>query len=181
VTNAIKVTTAGELLAETEAEDRALLNRAARAYDLHPVIKQFGTWAVTEYGLECLARYYPIAMEQLYEDGAEGWPLHMAGKKWVEMCDVLEALYWARKRLAQTRYQRDHAKKATPQKKGLGLRFAILRRDGYRCQICGKTAADGASLEVDHKHPKSRGGKNDPANLWVLCFDCNRGKGANDL
>lgn len=56
------------------------------------------------------------------------------------------------------------------------LRFQVFKRDGYRCQICGATAQDGARLEIDHKHPVSRGGGNEPGNLWTLCFDCNRGK-----
>lgn len=56
------------------------------------------------------------------------------------------------------------------------LRFQVLKRDGYRCQLCGATAADGARLEVDHKVPRARGGTDDESNLWVLCLPCNRGK-----
>ncbi len=55
-------------------------------------------------------------------------------------------------------------------------RFVILRRDEYRCQLCGKGATHGVALEIDHKTPVSKGGKNDPENLWTLCFDCNRGR-----
>lgn len=63
----------------------------------------------------------------------------------------------------------------------LSLRFQILKRDSYRCQLCGRSAQDGARLEVDHKHARSRGGTNDPTNLWTLCFECNRGKRAEEL
>jgi len=58
------------------------------------------------------------------------------------------------------------------------LRFEILKRDNYRCQMCGITAKDGATLEIDHIHPVSKDGTNDPENLQVLCRDCNAGKGA---
>jgi len=58
------------------------------------------------------------------------------------------------------------------------LRFEILKRDDYRCQMCGDTAKEGAKLEVDHIHPVSKGGSNNPDNLQVLCRDCNAGKGA---
>ena len=58
------------------------------------------------------------------------------------------------------------------------LRFEILKRDDYRCQMCGVTAKDGATLEIDHIHPVSKGGTNEPDNLQVLCRDCNAGKGA---
>lgn len=58
----------------------------------------------------------------------------------------------------------------------LALRFTVFRRDGYACQICGRTAQDGVKLEVDHKQPRAKGGSDDEHNLWTLCFDCNRGK-----
>lgn len=64
---------------------------------------------------------------------------------------------------------------------GLALRFAILKRDGYRCQICGVSAAEGARLEVDHKIARVRGGSDHPTNLWTLCFECNRGKRDSEL
>lgn len=64
---------------------------------------------------------------------------------------------------------------------GNALRFAILKRDGYRCQICGANAANGTALEVDHRHPVARGGTNDPANLWTLCATCNNGKSDSSL
>ena len=56
------------------------------------------------------------------------------------------------------------------------LRFRILKRDDYRCQICGDTAQDGAKLEIDHIHPVSKGGNNNTSNLQVLCRECNAGK-----
>lgn len=60
-------------------------------------------------------------------------------------------------------------------------RFQILKRDGYRCQLCGRSAEDGVKLEVDHKTPRAKGGSNDQSNLWTLCYDCNRGKHTHDL
>lgn len=55
-------------------------------------------------------------------------------------------------------------------------RFAILKRDNYRCQICGATSAQGVALQVDHKLAVTNGGTNDPRNLWTLCDRCNNGK-----
>jgi uncharacterized protein with PIN domain len=52
----------------------------------------------------------------------------------------------------------------------------VLARDGYRCQYCGITVADGATLEVDHKVPLSRGGSDRVSNLIAACRDCNRSK-----
>jgi len=56
------------------------------------------------------------------------------------------------------------------------VRFQILKRDNYACQMCGATATDGAKLEVDHIIPVSKGGQNNEENLQVLCRDCNIGK-----
>lgn len=58
------------------------------------------------------------------------------------------------------------------------LRYDILQRDGFRCQLCGATQADGAKLHVDHIIPVSKGGKTVPENLRTLCEECNIGKGA---
>jgi hypothetical protein len=65
----------------------------------------------------------------------------------------------------------------------LALRFATLKRDKYRCRLCGTTAEDGdhVRLEVDHRIARANGGTDEPGNLWTLCFSCNRGKGTQAL
>lgn len=60
-------------------------------------------------------------------------------------------------------------------------RYEIMKRDGFRCQVCGRSSQDNVVLEIDHKTPYSRGGMTSPDNLHTLCRDCNRGKGADDL
>lgn len=59
------------------------------------------------------------------------------------------------------------------------VRMQVLERDGARCSCCGRTAADGVAIHVDHiKNRKSHPHLAlDPANLQVLCGDCNHGKG----
>lgn len=56
------------------------------------------------------------------------------------------------------------------------LRYDVMKRDGFRCQLCGRSASDGVTLEVDHIIPVSKGGKTVMSNLQTLCWDCNRGK-----
>jgi len=56
------------------------------------------------------------------------------------------------------------------------LRYEILKRDGFKCQLCGATAQDGAKLHVDHIIPVSKGGKTEESNLRTLCDQCNLGK-----
>lgn len=62
-----------------------------------------------------------------------------------------------------------------------GLRFLVLKRDKYRCCLCGASGTDGARLEVDHKIALVKWGKTELSNLWTLCRPCNGGKGARDL
>lgn len=55
------------------------------------------------------------------------------------------------------------------------VRFAVLRRDGFRCVYCGATAAE-KKLHVDHVYPRSHGGSDDMENLVASCDECNIGK-----
>ena len=51
-------------------------------------------------------------------------------------------------------------------------RKAILHRDNYTCQCCGKR---NCRLEVHHIKFKSQGGTDDEENLITLCEDCHKG------
>jgi ATP adenylyltransferase len=59
------------------------------------------------------------------------------------------------------------------------LRYLALKAAGGRCQLCGVTK-DERPLDVDHIIPRARGGKNELANLQVLCSKCNRSKRDKD-
>ncbi len=48
------------------------------------------------------------------------------------------------------------------------LRTKVLRRDGWRCQVCGSMK----NLEVHHKVFRSRWGEDDEQNLITLCLEC---------
>lgn len=56
------------------------------------------------------------------------------------------------------------------------LRYDILKRDQFKCQICGYSQEDGVKLHVDHIVPVAKGGKTNRNNLRTLCEDCNLGK-----
>lgn len=56
------------------------------------------------------------------------------------------------------------------------LRYDVMKRDGFRCRLCGASQKDGVRLEVDHIRPVSKGGKTEMSNLRTLCERCNRGK-----
>jgi len=56
----------------------------------------------------------------------------------------------------------------------------LFARDRYRCQYCGRTAAElrpRESLTREHLIPMSRGGTNDWTNVVTACSPCNTRKG----
>lgn len=139
------------------------IERATRNWEMAPVVERHGQWAVTLYGVECVERGYFFPYDRVNE---LDWVEHMAKKAWCNMFDFVSALESARNKVKSGKAR---------------VRFLVLRRDGYRCQLCGAKASDGARLEVDHRHPRSKGGSDDLSNLWVLCWECNQGKSDLDL
>jgi 5-methylcytosine-specific restriction endonuclease McrA len=59
------------------------------------------------------------------------------------------------------------------------LRYEVMKRARYRCELCGVSATE-VALEVDHIQPRSLGGSDDLSNLQALCYRCNAMKGNQD-
>jgi rubredoxin len=57
-------------------------------------------------------------------------------------------------------------------------RYAILKRNNFRCRSCGRGVKEGVKLNVDHKIPVDWGVKEHYENneLQTLCEECNLGK-----
>lgn len=62
------------------------------------------------------------------------------------------------------------------------LRFRVLRRDSFRCVLCGRSPekVTGLILHVDHMIAWTKGGRTEYDNLRTLCEPCNLGKGDLD-
>ena len=58
------------------------------------------------------------------------------------------------------------------------LRYQVLKRDNFKCCICGASPAKNPSIElhIDHIIPWSKGGETLLENLQTLCSKCNLGK-----
>ena len=69
-------------------------------------------------------------------------------------------------------------KHKTPRNINLRLRYKVLKRDNFKCAICGRSPAKDINIElhVDHIMPYSKGGETVIENLQTLCSDCNLGK-----
>ncbi len=80
------------------------------------------------------------------------------------------------KRLKEAQEEFKKAKNNERSKMTDSLRYDVMKRDGFRCVLCGATAAEGAVLHVDHIRPVSKGGKTELYNLRTLCDRCNLGK-----
>lgn len=59
------------------------------------------------------------------------------------------------------------------------VRYEVLRRARFRCELCGISAEEKA-LEVDHITPKNQGGEDSINNYQALCYTCNAQKSDKD-
>lgn len=56
-------------------------------------------------------------------------------------------------------------------------RDAVLLRDQYTCQVCGKVTDE---LEVDHIKARAHGGGDELTNLRAICVPCHKVKTARE-
>jgi diadenosine tetraphosphate (Ap4A) HIT family hydrolase len=92
----------------------------------------------------------------------------------VRLCDEAISTYLQKRGAAVY----DHRRAALGYISG-SFRYEVLKRAGFRCELCG-ISADERAIEVDHILPRKRGGADDLTNLQALCFKCNANKGARD-
>lgn len=64
----------------------------------------------------------------------------------------------------------------------LRIRLRVLKRDHFKCVLCGRNPATDSMVElhIDHIFPFSKGGKTIEENLRTLCRECNLGKGNSE-
>jgi diadenosine tetraphosphate (Ap4A) HIT family hydrolase len=92
----------------------------------------------------------------------------------IRLCDDAISAYLQKRGTAVY----DHRRAALGYLPG-SLRYEVLKRAGFRCELCGISAEERA-IEVDHIVPRKHGGEDDLTNLQALCFRCNANKGARD-
>jgi 5-methylcytosine-specific restriction endonuclease McrA len=73
------------------------------------------------------------------------------------------------KRNADGLHQRKSRLKLAPDTY-VALRRQVLERDGWRCQLCGRSA----ELQIHHVRFRSRLGNDELNNLITLCVRCHR-------
>jgi predicted restriction endonuclease len=71
------------------------------------------------------------------------------------------------------RYDPDFVKKRELEDFTEAQKQAILKRDNYRCVVCGRARENGVELQVDHIKPKDQSGKATIENGETLCAQHN--------
>lgn len=61
---------------------------------------------------------------------------------------------------------------------GFNVREYLLEKWGRKCAYCG---AENIPLQVEHIHPKSKGGSNSVTNLTLACEPCNKKKNTHSI
>ncbi|GEM_PF-1715723 len=95
-----------------EELDKREMEARLKSFDMHggahpgpnekpmpSIITQFGTWAVTPFGVECLVYPYEIQWDSITDPitGDDYWLKHLANKEWVNLHDFANALHHGRK------------------------------------------------------------------------------------
>lgn len=129
-------------------------------YSLHAYAEHFGGWRGA---LQAFVEY----IEETNNDGQtfEEFPADMKDTK-AESIPYKET---------------ERIRHKTPRDVNYRLRFKIMRRDNFKCCICGNSPAKDPTIElhIDHIIPWAKGGETVLENLQTLCSICNLGK--NDL
>jgi len=79
-------------LIETVASGTMTLSEVIENFEISPIVKRFGQWVVTDYGLECLVINYPIEKERFNE---QDWVSHVSLKNWVILDEFIAAFDFA--------------------------------------------------------------------------------------
>lgn len=173
-------------------------------YDSSTLVERFGSWnnALLKAGLQI--RYHRIiTKEDLMRNLKNVWDKLRRQPKYLEMLkplsdysfgpyikrygswpNTLKAFSkWVNKGKKITEHPCliiPNVKKKTIKRRHIkdGLRYKVLKRDKFKCVLCGKSPVTDPKiiLHIDHIKPISKGGSETMKNLRTLCSECNLGK-----
>jgi len=143
------------------------MRRPVSKFSVQPYVSRFGSWS----------RALDVFGEWLHWGDPPWYEEARAAQRAEEEAAAARA---AEERRRDRRGDR-RAKGRKRRQPNLRQRFQVMRRDGFRCRICGRSPAShpGVQLDIDHIVPWSKGGETAIGNLQTLCSDCNQGKAAH--
>lgn len=92
---------------------------------------------------------------------------------WRSIRNLHETGFLIKVRKGIYRYDPEAAKQKELEDFSAKQKKIILKRDNYRCVVCGKGKKEGIELQIDHVKPKYLGGKSVIENGQVLCSQHN--------
>jgi hypothetical protein len=149
---------------------------------------KWGEWEWRDSLTILYKNYYEIDLEQINSTAEMlDWFFQCSEKDIAGLTQAFQDIFhpqknccsWGcEKTFSGSKLAREYAKGLKPVRNKMSpkLRYSILQRDEFKCKACGVTPNEGAKLHVDHIHPVSLGGSDDPSNLQTLCSVCNIGK-----
>lgn len=170
-------------------------------YSTTAIKKRFGKWkeAVTAAGLEAGSEQ-DIPVDELFDNLREVWmklgrqprkremvfplsrythnPYNRRFGGWLNaMRGFTRSINEAESDVSSLKYMPTRDARG-PREPSLRLRFLVMRRDHFKCVLCGRTpATDPATeLHIDHIVAWSKEGRTELSNLRTLCSQCNLGK-----
>lgn len=175
-------------------------------YDRTTYIRRFGSWfsALEKAGLEKTRTPMNLPDEELFENLEEIWTKLGRQPRYAEVQKPLSKYSagtyenrfgtWRKALEAFVSYVNNEEGASTVEAKEVEeelttrhktkrsinwrLRFIVMRRDNFKCKICGRSPATDPSivLHVDHVKAWVNGGETVLENLQTLCSKCNIGK-----
>ena len=172
-------------------------------YSSSTIIRRFGTWqnACLSVGIKVNVSNVKYSKKELFENIAKVWiksgkqpsrrdmnnsaiskissgSYERTFKSWNNA--LKEFVDFAN----QTDYELNEIETSTNKKDrgnrdiNLRLRFNVMKRDNFKCCMCGASPAKDPNVElhIDHIVPWSKGGETTIDNLQTLCSKCNLGK-----
>ncbi len=150
-------------LSQEQCRELKVRRLTARKFE-DELFSQLLLYPTTDINLEVRIEYTTPAGKQSYH------------KEQVYSFQELQSVFYQAKNIMETEETKRAWIRTERAKMSDSLRYDVLKRDNFCCQICGATAEDGVKLHVDHIIPVSKGGKTEMSNLRTLCERCNLGK-----
>lgn len=138
------------------------MHRPLSKYSTRPYIARYGSWQNALAKFVEYANGGSLSLSETYQDIELNEKMRVANDS----------------KTGVVKLKADLPKQRTKRDPNWRLRFIVMKRDNFKCAICGRSPASDPSviLHVDHIKAWANGGETVLENLQTLCSVCNIGK-----